>query len=66
MALKAAIADLDALYKACPSDKRLVDCSELTKELTVKELQDVQKKVTSQPYKPAQFAPSDNSSGFPE
>ena len=64
--VKAAIADLDALYKACPSDKRLVDCSELTKELTVKELQDVQKKVTSQPYKPAQFAPSDNSSGFPE
>ena len=45
MALKAAIADLDALYKACPSDKRLVACSEQTKELTVKELQDIQKSI---------------------
>ena len=64
--VKAAIADLDALYKACPSDKRLVDCTELTKELTVKEALDIQAKVKTQSYKPPTFAPANNSCGFPE
>ncbi len=64
--VKAAIADLDALYKACPTDKRLVDCTELTKELTVKDTIDISKKLTTQPYKPPAMAPADNSGGFPE
>ena len=29
----AAVADLDELYKACPSDKKLVDCTEVTAPL---------------------------------
>ncbi len=60
----AAIEDLDALYKACPSDKKLVDCSEITKELTVKETMDINAKLTTQPYKPPAFAPV--KSTFPE
>ena len=64
--VRAAIQDLDALYKACPSDKKLVDCTELTKELTVKDMQDIHKKLATQPYKPAPQPPADNSGGFPE
>eukprot|EP00743_Colponemidia_sp_Colp-15_P023139 GILK01032012.1.p1 GENE.GILK01032012.1~~GILK01032012.1.p1 ORF type:complete len:140 (-),score=17.08 GILK01032012.1:10-399(-) len=48
--VEACVADLDALYKACPSDKKLVDCSEITAELTVKNMQDIIKKVGDQPY----------------
>ena len=31
----AAVQDIEALYKACAADKRLVDCHEVTSELTV-------------------------------
>lgn len=48
--VEACVADLDSLYKACPSDKKLVDCSEVTAELTVKDMQDIGKKLTEQPY----------------
>lgn len=48
--VEACVADLDALYKACPSDKRLVDCGEVTAELTVKSMQDIGKKLSEQPY----------------
>ena len=50
--VKAAITDLDQLYKACPSDKELVDCTEITSELTVKSLQDIQTKIATQGYQP--------------
>mgnify|MGYP001576986673 FL=1 len=61
----AAVADLDALYKACPSDKRLVDCGEVTAELTVQQTKDITVKLTTQPYTPQPAAvPVDN--GFPE
>jgi hypothetical protein len=49
--VRAAIADLDALYKACPSDKRLVECSAVTAELKVKDLVDIANKLTEQPHK---------------
>ena len=62
--IEACVKDLDDLYKACPSDKKLVDCSEVTAELTVKDMNDIVTKVTSQPYKPATFAPTKSS--FPE
>lgn len=62
--IKSAVDDLDLLYKACPSDKRLVDCSEVTAELTVKAMQDVHQKVTTEPYKPASSMPVDK--GFPQ
>ena len=64
--VEAAVADLDALYKACPSDKRLVDCTEVTKELTVKEMQDSVSKVKTQPYQPPNFPPQANTTTFPE
>jgi hypothetical protein len=50
--VKAAVADLDQLYKACPSDKKLVNCTEITSELTVKNMQDITTKVTTQAYQP--------------
>jgi len=50
--VKAAIDDLNQLYAACPSDKKLVDCTEITKELTVKDMQDITTKVTTQGYQP--------------
>eukprot|EP00658_Telonema_sp_P-2_P041900 TRINITY_DN3001_c0_g1_i16.p1 TRINITY_DN3001_c0_g1~~TRINITY_DN3001_c0_g1_i16.p1 ORF type:complete len:297 (+),score=93.61 TRINITY_DN3001_c0_g1_i16:648-1538(+) len=46
------VKDLDELYKACPSDKKLVDCGEVTAELTVKDMIDINTKVTTQAYKP--------------
>lgn len=63
--VKAAVADLDTLYKSCPSDKRLVDCTEVTAELTVKNLLDIHKKVQLQPYSPPQMIPPDTTAGFP-
>lgn len=50
--VKAAIADLDQLYKACPSDKTLIDCTEITSELTVKSMNDIKTKITTQGYQP--------------
>ena len=58
------VKDLDELYKACPSDKKLVDCGEVTAELTVKDMIDINTKVTTQAYKPATFEPV--KSAFPE
>ena len=46
------VKDLDELYKACPSDKKLVDCGEVTAELTVKDMIDINTKLTTQAYKP--------------
>ena len=60
-----AVADLDALYKACPSDKRLVDCTEVTSELTVAQSQAIATKLATQPYKPAPQPPAVDQ-GFPE
>ena len=61
----AAVADLDELYKACPSDKKLVDCTEVTAELTVKDMGDVGTKLKTQPYVPPPAPAADNSGGFP-
>jgi hypothetical protein len=33
-----AVKDLDALYKACPSDKRLVNCTEVTSNVTTRSI----------------------------
>lgn len=62
--VKSAVDDLDALYKACPSDKRLVDCTEVTAELTVKVANDIGTKVATQPYQPTVGMPQDH--GFPQ
>ena len=62
--VEAAVSDLDALYKGCPSDKRLVDCTELTRELTVSTANDIAKKLQTQPYAPPPFAASEDV-GFP-
>lgn len=57
----AAIADLDQLYKACPSDKKLAECTEITSELTVKNVQDIVTKVTTQGYQPpVKASPTNN------
>ena len=61
--VEACVADIDALYRACPSDKRLVDCGEVTAELTIKNMQDIVAKVTTQPYCPPAQPVVD--SGFP-
>ena len=50
--VQAAVEDLNELYKACPSDKRLVNCTEITQELTVKTMQDIGAKIKHQPYQP--------------
>ena len=63
--VEAAIADLDSLYKACPSDKRLAECGEVTSELTVKTMQDIKEKVTTQGYVPPIFGPNQVTT-FPE
>ena len=66
--VKAAVADLDSLYKACPSDKKLVDCTEITSELTVKNMQDITTKVVTQGYVPPvkKTAPDNQDGAFPE
>jgi hypothetical protein len=65
--VKAAVADLDQLYKACPSDKKLVDCTEITSELTVKNMQDITTKVTTQAYQPpVKNVTVSEDSAFPE
>jgi len=48
----ASIEDLNQLYRSCASDKNLVDCGEITKELTVKDTIDIEKKLFTQPYSP--------------
>jgi|UniRef100_A0A7S4LE07 huntingtin len=63
--VQSAIRDLEELYQACPSDKRLVDCTEVTAELTVADMQDIKEKVTVQPYVPRKFAPTPDA-GFPD
>jgi hypothetical protein len=63
--VQSAIHDLEQLYQACPSDKRLVDCTEVTAELTVATMQDVKQKVVQQPYVPPTF-PAALDRGFPE
>eukprot|EP00658_Telonema_sp_P-2_P041899 TRINITY_DN3001_c0_g1_i15.p2 TRINITY_DN3001_c0_g1~~TRINITY_DN3001_c0_g1_i15.p2 ORF type:complete len:293 (+),score=100.13 TRINITY_DN3001_c0_g1_i15:648-1526(+) len=57
------VKDLDELYKACPSDKKLVDCGEVTAELTVKDMIDINTKV-GHPNKFNTFEPIKSS--FPE
>ena len=64
--VQAAIADLDELYKSCPSDKKLVDCAEITSELTVKNMNDISTKVTTQGYKPPVKSGFSGNSKFPE
>jgi hypothetical protein len=63
--VRAAVADLDALYASCPSDRRLAQCPEVTAELTVATMAGVAAKVSTQPYAPAPTGPADNSGGFP-
>ena len=64
--VQAAIADLDELYKSCPSDKKLVDCAEITSELTVKNMNDINTKVTTQGYKPPVKSGVSGNSKFPD
>ena len=53
-----AIRDLDELYQACPSDNRLVDCTDISAKLTVAAMQDIKPNVMLQPYVMPNFAPS--------
>lgn len=62
--VESCLEDLDNLYSKCPSDKKLVDCTEVTAELTVKNTMDIKEKVTTQPYVPPTHAPV--RSVFPE
>merc|ERR1711988_508058 len=51
--VKAAIADLEALYSSCRENGRLADSGFdfMKKELTVKDMVDVKTKLATQPYK---------------
>ena len=50
--VQAAIADLEELYAACPSDRRLAQCSEITAPLSADAMNSIAAKVVAQPYGP--------------
>jgi hypothetical protein len=60
----AAVNDLDNLYKSCRTTKELSQATEITKELTVKDMMDIKTKVVTQPHENKFIAPKTN--GFPE